>query len=394
MSLQLINRSPDLSRLAEEGYALRIENGHLVVEEIAYLDSSRNIRRGAFVCPLDASDQRTVPPATHVMMFSGNSPHDRHGRPIAALGRTGPAMQALGDLRIQHAFSNKPRDGNGLRGYRDYYEKITAYEAIILGEVHIIDPSATSKVGALPPTVSDNDPFTFPDSASARAGITELTSVFKDETVAIIGLGGTGSYIFDHVAKSPVPNIRLFDPDRFFPHNAFRSPGAPTRSQLQPPPFKVDYHADRYSQMKNGITAYKVKLKADNLHLLDGTTFAFVSMDPGPEKSVVVAKLEEMGIAFVEVGMGLHQTARGIGGTLRAVLSTTETRDAVRPHIPLDNPGQDRLYTTNIQVSDLNSFNADMAVQLWKGHRGFYANLAEPVWVYQLETRTLIREAA
>ena len=59
--------------------------------------------------------------------------------------------------------------------------------------------------------------------------------------VAIIGLGGTGGYILDFVAKTPVKQIRLFDPDVFLSHNAFRAPGAPMLEELRDAPKKVDY---------------------------------------------------------------------------------------------------------------------------------------------------------
>lgn len=216
----------------------------------------------------------------------------------------------------------------------------------------------------------------------------------KDEVIAIIGLGGTGSYILDHVAKTPVRETRLIDGDRFYPHNAFRAPGAPSKTELQPPRYKVEYHAARYGQMKRNIIARAKSLNSSNLHLLDGVTFAFVSVDPGPEKATIIAGLEARNIPFVEVGMGLHLGSRGLGGSIRAVLSTPETRDQVRGHIPLTGRDGGDLYTTNIQVSELNSLNATMAIMLWKAHRGFYADFSEPVWVFQVETRQFIREAA
>tara|TARA_R110002110_G_C13451999_1_gene717157 strand:+ start:2216 stop:3400 length:1185 start_codon:yes stop_codon:yes gene_type:complete len=394
MSQQLINHSADLRQLAIEGYALRIAEGHLVVEEIPYLDASGNIRRGAFVCPLDATAEQTVPPRTHIMSFSGDMPCDRNGRELSALGKTSPCASQLGDMKISHGFSNKLRDASGQRSYKNFHEKVVTYVDIILGEVHAVDQNATPKVGALPSMNSEDDAFVFPDSASARSGTTQLAALFKSEIVALVGLGGTGAYILDHVSKTPIKEARLFDNDRFYPHNAFRSPGAPAREELQPPRPKVDYHAGRYAQMKNGIIPNAVALTAKNVSLLDGVTFAFLAMDPGPSKAAVIAKLDAMGVAFVEVGMGLHMTPNGLGGTLRAVLSTPENRSAVAPHIPVDNPSQDRLYMANIQVSDLNSMNADMAVQLWKAHRGFYADHGDPVWIHQVDARTLIRTAA
>ncbi|MCK7615007.1 ThiF family adenylyltransferase [Roseibium sediminicola] len=394
MSQQLINRSEDLQRLAKAGYAIRIESGLLVVDEIPYLDKDGRILRGVFACPLDATDDSTLPPSDHVMSFSGGMPHDRYGNPLASLGLTSPRCRMLGSLTFQHGFSNKLRGPNGPRAYESFYEKVVTYENLILGEVHAVDQSATARVGALPVSESEDDPFVFPDSASARAGTVDLTAIFKDEVVAFIGLGGTGSYILDHVAKTPVREARLIDGDRLYPFNTFRAPGAPIRSELQPPPYKVDYYATRYGSMKRNIIPHAVYLTPDRFHLLDGISFAFVSIDPCPEKALIIAELERRRVPFVDVGMGLHKGSNGIGGTLRAVLSTNENRDQVRAHIPIDPGGNDLIYQNNIQISDLNSLNANMAVQLWKGFRGFYADFGGPVWLYQVETRQFIREAA
>lgn len=394
MSQQLINHSADLQRLVNEGYALQIVQGHLIVEEIPYLDELGAIKRGAFACPLDATAEKTLPPNDHVMSFSGQFPHDRHGQPIAKLGQTNSRCNDLAGRTFTHGFSNKPRDPGGHRNYRDFYEKITAYETIIVGEVQSIDPTATARVGALGLKFDDNAPFVFPDSASARAGTTELANRFANEIVAIIGVGGTGSFILDHVSKVPVSSTHLIDGDRFYPHNAFRGPGAPSRTELQPPQFKVDYYAARYRQMKNGIVAHPVALTKSHFSLLDAVTFAFLAIDGGAEKTNILDELERRKIPFVETGMGLHMTKDGIGGTLRAVLSTEDNREQARRHIPLHRLGHDHLYGANIQISDLNSLNADMAIQLWKAHRGFYINHGNPVWIYQVETQQFIRVAA
>jgi len=65
--------------------------------------------------------------------------------------------------------------------------------------------------------------------------------------VAIVGVGGTGSYILDFLAKTRVREIHLFDGDYFFSHNAFRTPGAATIAELRARPLKVD-HLECYSE--------------------------------------------------------------------------------------------------------------------------------------------------
>ncbi|EPR17927.1 hypothetical protein M527_14495 [Sphingobium indicum IP26] len=43
--------------------------------------------------------------------------------------------------------------------------------------------------------------------------------------VAIIGLGGTGAYILDFIARTHLEKIGLFDDDKVHIHTLFRIPG-------------------------------------------------------------------------------------------------------------------------------------------------------------------------
>jgi tRNA A37 threonylcarbamoyladenosine dehydratase len=51
--------------------------------------------------------------------------------------------------------------------------------------------------------VAGDSVFKLHDTLTSRAEIGDLAAVFKDEVVAIIGLGGTGSYLLDFMAKTP-----------------------------------------------------------------------------------------------------------------------------------------------------------------------------------------------
>ncbi|WP_395443945.1 ThiF family adenylyltransferase [Caulobacter sp. UC70_42] len=198
------------------------------------------------------------------------------------------------------------------------------------------------------------------------------------DRVAIIGLGGTGGYVLDLVAKTPSQEIRLFDPDDFLSHNAFRAPGAPSLDELREAPLKAHYWAAIYARMRKGIVPHAVAIDASNVHLLDGVTFAFICIDDGPSKKTVIAKLEEIGASFVDVGMGLQLDDGSLGGILRVTTSTPEKREHVHGgRIDFsDDQGQD-IYATNIQVADLNALNAVMAVIKWKKLRGFYRDLEQ-----------------
>lgn len=218
--------------------------------------------------------------------------------------------------------------------------------------------------------------FNYTETASDRAGIGALAERLKPEIVAIIGCGGTGSYILDLVAKTPVREIRMFDQDDFLQHNAFRAPGAASIEELREVPKKVDYLKSIYSRMHRAIVAQGVALDASNLHLLDGVTFAFISMDAGEEKRLVVHKLEALGASFVDVGMGLELDDGSLGGILRVTASTPEKRDHVHQgRISFAGGGEKDFYSSNIQVADLNMLNAALAVIKWKKLRGFYRDL-------------------
>ncbi len=101
----------------------------------------------------------------------------------------------------------------------------------------------------------------------------------------IAGLGGTGAYILDLVAKTAVTEIRITDGDVFSQHNAFRAPGAPSLGDLENKPQKVSYFAALYSNMHKGIVAHDVFLDEANVALLDGLDFVFVCLDRGPRQA-------------------------------------------------------------------------------------------------------------
>jgi hypothetical protein len=172
-----------------------------------------------------------------------------------------------------------------------------------------------------------------------------------------------------------VPEIRLFDEDKFLNHNAFRAPGAASIEELREAPKKVNCFKAMYARMHRGIKAHAVKLKAENVHLLNGVTFAFIAMDDGPDKLAVIEKLEAIGASFIDVGMGLTLEDLSLGGILRVTLSTPTHRDVVRKLVSFASKEADGIYETNVQVADLNSLNADLAVIRWKRLRGYYRDL-------------------
>lgn len=372
MSLQLISRNPDLKRLADEGYLIQVKGGLLLMQEVPYVDSQKQIRFGTLVSSLVLAGDVTQTPDTHVVHFIGELPCDADGKPLTAVVNQSADFPLSNGLVAKHMFSSKPP-----AGYPNYYEKMKTYATILAGHAAVVRPGIRSAVTRLPEEEEQEEcVFNYVETASDRVGIGALTELLKPERVAIIGLGGTGSYVLDFVAKTPVREIRLFDGDEFLQHNAFRAPSAPTIDELRAAPKKVEYFKGIYSKMHRGIQPHPMKIDTTTMHLLDGITFAFICIDGGDAKKAIVEKLEALGVPFIDVGMGLELTDGSLGGIIRMTASTPEKREHVHNgRISLGDGGGQNLYSSNIQVADLNALNAVLAVIKWKKIRGFYRDL-------------------
>lgn len=369
MSQKPFDRNPDLRKLREEGYAVQIRGGFLVMQ-VPHVNQKGEVGLGSLISSLTLAGDMTQRPDTHVVHWDGEYPCSSDGKPIEALRHAEGAFDLGNGLAARYSFSCKPPEG-----YADYHAKMTTYAGVIAGPAAVLKPALKLRSYAAPEPEEDSV-FNYTETASDRVGIGALSDKLRNERVVFVGLGGTGAYAFDLVAKTPVPEIRLIDGDDFLTHNAFRAPGAPSLDELRQTQKKVHYLAGIYARMHRGIVAHPVALGRDNLHLLDGATFAFISMDAGEAKRLVVQKCEEMGIPFIDVGMGLDLVDGSLGGILRVTASTPEMRSHVHGgRISFGEAKEEDLYSTNIQVADLNSLNAALAVIKWKKIRGFYRDL-------------------
>jgi len=341
------------------------------MRDVPYVNGQRQVRLGSLISSLTLAGDVTQAPDTHVVHFDGDQPCGSDGEPLSKIIHQSVHVDLGGGVTAKFSLSSKPTSG-----YPDYYQKMTTYAALLTGPAALLKPGVTPRVFRVPEE-EDESVFQYTETASDRVGIGTLTARLAKEKVVIIGLGGTGSYILDFVAKTPVREIRLIDADEFLQHNAFRAPGAPSLEELREAPKKVDYFQRIYSRMHCGIVAHGVAMTAQNLQLLDGCTFAFLSMDAGEPKRLVLEKLERLGVAFVDVGMGLELVDGSLGGILRVTASTPEKRDHFRSHVSFAGNGEPNVYSSNIQVADLNALNAVLAIIKWKKLRGFYRDLEQ-----------------
>jgi hypothetical protein len=370
MSHQLISRSTDLKRLRDDGYDIEVKSGHLLVKDVPYVNFNKEVKRGILVSTLTLAGDVTTRPDNHVIYFAGDHPCNQDGSEIGQI-KHNSCRTTLGDITVDHSFSAKPTSGY----YEDYYSKITTYVAILSGRAQAVDPDATAKTFPVVEPGEEESVFNYIDTASSRAAINVATKKLELGKIAIIGLGGTGSYVLDLVAKTPVKEIHLFDGDKYLQHNAFRSPGAPLIDELRGKPYKATYFARQYSNMHRGIIVHEAYIDNTNVGQLQGTDFVFLCLDHGKAKKLIIEKLEEFTIPFVDVGMGLYLADDSLGGILRVTTSTPKQREHIKDRISFSDGNEQNEYTNNIQIADLNALNAALAVIKWKKLFGFYLDL-------------------
>jgi hypothetical protein len=384
----LIDRSPDLRRLHEEGYELEARSGHLLVKRVPYLKRDQSIGVGTLVSTLRLAGDVTSSPDTHVATFAGDIPCDISGVPLKHI--IGSATQELAPgLTIDHTFSSKPAGG-----FTDYYQKVTHYVALISGPAEFQDPSVTARQYAVMETLEEESPFMYIDNASARAGIATINAKLAGAKVAIVGVGGTGSYVLDFVSKTPVGRIDLYDADDFAQHNAFRAPGAASLDELRTRPSKAEYLRERYSKLKRNIYSHVQMIDGSNAEELREADVVFLCMDDGAPKQGIMSVLETLDILFIDVGMGIIATDGKLHGLLRVTSSTPQHRSYVHEshRIPLGEADADD-YASNIQIAELNALNAALAVIKWKKLLGVYADLDKELHsVYTIDGNHLLNE--
>lgn len=389
MSSRPLSRSPDLQRLLSDGYDIEIRSSHLLLHGVPYVKADKTVGYGILVSTLNLAGDRAIQPDTHVAYWVGEFPCDAQGRPMDSLGSPNVEHKIDEVLTARHQFSRRPQPSGS---YVDYFQKMTTYVAMITGEARLIDGSVTAQPRKPVRPSSDVSVFEYEETWSARAGIGPINSKLDCGRLAIVGLGGTGSYVLDLVAKTPVKEIHLFDGDLFLTHNAFRCPGAPTLAELEYGHKKVDWFRAIYAKMRRGIVAHDTPVDSSNLAELESMNYVFLCMDAGPDKKGVVDFLLQRKIPFIDVGAGLVSMGESLSGTVRVTRSTRQKSDHVGTTVPVNDAGPGE-YDKNIQVADINALNAVLAVIRWKKDCGFYADFGrEHSMVYQVVTNTIINE--
>lgn len=369
MSPRPIDRSPELKMLRDEGYDIEVVDGYLLMHDVPFVNERSELGRGVLIAALNLNNDVALPPEDHQAKWVGDCPCNEDGSIMQGLGASAAPMSIAG-LAVQWNFSCKPV----LTGaYTGFHHKMAHYADKISGPAIAMDAKLTAKTFRVRESNRDESVFLYEDTASSRADIVAINDKLKPLRVGLVGLGGTGSYVLDYIAKTPIQEIHLFDGDAFEQHNAFRAPGAASGDELDEKLTKVEFHARTYGKMRRGIFVHPERMGPENLHELEGLDFVFLCME-GTGKRPIVDELERLSIPFVDVGMGLTTRGDSLRGQIRTTTSTRLMRNHVheKNRIAFATAEDVNEYDKNIQVVELNGLNAALAVIKFKKLFGFY----------------------
>lgn len=380
----MIFHNTDLKKLWDEGYDLQVIAGTaLLVKNVPYLNMQKELTRGTLVSPISLNGDITIKPETHVAYFIGEYPCDINGGHLKMVIQKDRRELVAG---VTYDCTMSAKDD-----YPDHYEKITRYLKHICGPVEQLYPDATAKTFEFVAHETEDTVFEYVDTNAARAMIHPITNKLSGQKIAIVGLGGTGSYLLDFLAKCPVDEIHLFDGDNFLQHNAFRSPGAAQKKVFFDHLKKVDYYHRIYSSMHKHIHPHSYELNESNVHELSEMTFVFMSIDPSDNKAIILKYLEQKNISFIHCGISLTEIDQKIKGQVK---TTARIKDGFNDFAKwISNVKQDNIYDQNIQIAELNAMSAVFAIIKWKKLFGVYHDLDKELYSsYTIFTNETISE--
>lgn len=373
MSLAPFAPDSDLQRLRDDGHSVTVEeSGYVVVRDVAYVTPAGVVARDGVL----AYHYSESGPTDHVAFFAGEVPCKPSGTPLAfhSDGRWEVANGVIATFQLSAKDPDHQVDA-------DYYVKFKRYLTILGDQAEAVEPGSSAPLFRPVLDGDPDSPFVYLDSASSRAGIYEYSRRLEQERVAIVGLGGTGSYVLDILSKTRIGEIHLFDGDELLSHNAFRAPGAASWADLDARPKKVDFYAEKYGVLKRGLVPHPYFLDAANANELRDMDFVFLAMEGGDVKRELVEAMEGMGLSFIDVALDVLVMGDGLGGSVQVTASTPTKRDHLRQRVDFSNPEPDDIYSSNIQLADLNALNAVLAVIKWKKMRGFYTDGRGEHWM-------------
>lgn len=369
----------DVQALIDDGYSVVIvDDRYLIVENVPYCPAAGQIAYGDIISPYSVVNGVSQLNGDHTVWFTGTVPHTAQGVSLRDTLVADATETLTAGRKALCRLSNKPDKPEALAQLlQSFHVKMRHYVNKLSRHAHDIDPTARADYRGQLQVNARPSVFYYPNTAIARSGLDAHEDKLRQRKVAVVGVGGTGSYILDALAKTPIEEIHIYDGDRIEAHNCFRMPGALKPGDAFSGAMKAEHLAKHYGQMRTGIVGHPVKVDEQNISELGDCNFVFIAIDDGPARRQIASYLAARGIPFIDVGIGVDKVPSRVQlhARARVTLVTPQTAHLVAT-LPTSEDTANADYD-NIQLVELNAMNAMLAVVRYKQFLGFYTDEAQ-----------------
>lgn len=369
----------DVQALIDDGYSVVIvDDRYLIVENVPYCPAAGRIAYGDIISPYSVVNGVSHLNNDHTVWFTGSLPHTAQGASLHDALVADMTVTLTAGRKALCRLSNKPAKAEDLaRMLQSFHVKMLHYVNKLSRHARDIDPTARADYRGQLQVNARPSVFYYPNTAIARSGLDAYEDKLRQQKVAIVGVGGTGSYILDALAKTPIEEIHIYDGDKIEAHNCFRMPGALKPGDAFSGVTKAEYLAKHYGQMRTGIVGRPVRIDEQNITELADCSFVFIAIDDGPSRGLIASYLIGRSIPFIDVGIGVDKVPDSVQlhARARVTLVTPQTADLLA-RLPTTEDAANADYN-NIQLVELNALNATLAVVRYKQFLGFYTDEAE-----------------
>ena len=360
---------------SRRGWHIEVMGDYIMVAGVPY----RQQDGASGVCQITVwvqEDRRTMiaPPngsgATHAARLegvTGGKAYQTNGEPLGNVLWTDNTNECVISIKLD--------SGN----YSDAWHALVVYCSMVAGAAQAGDrePQLTGRV------------FQFEILGENTPDIREWQDKAGGYKIGIVGLGGVGLWLLDLMSKTDVGEIRIWDGDHIEGRNLVRAPGWAGQDSIGKN--KAEYFGRLYSQFRTGISIYPEYLDpSDPSDIFDGLDFVFIAIDNTETRAALCERLEQTGVPFVDVGMGIERKQGEVRGSLQVFFSGGDA-GRWRVGIPtVEGVGEQEYHI--LQLADLGVLNASLAVGVWRRHIGQYAEDSKEWLVrYSVESNSLIK---
>ena len=262
--------------------------------------------------------------------------------------------------------------------YVNAWHALVVYTSIVAGEVGREERAQIERI------------FEFEVAGEDARDMRNWRDQARGQKIGIVGLGGVGLWILDLMSKTDVTEIRIWDGDKIEGRNLLRAPGWASQDAIGKN--KAEYFGEHYQRMRTGISIHaEYWHPGGTAEVFGDLDCVFVAVDKTEIRTALCEELEQTGVPFIDVGMGIERRQERVRGSCQVFFSGDEP-GRWRKGIPTaEGAGEKEYY--ELQLADLGALNAALAVGTWRRYIKQYEE-EDKDWLirYRIENNDLLKK--